>query len=112
MYKLQQTPEFVTRLSDMASIRVSAASWDSERYRAWRDAGNIPAPADASVPPVLDQIRLIEAEHPITHRHLRDLSMTVARLAEAMTGQPAVNLPMINEIIALEQRIAVLRTSL
>lgn len=63
-------------------------------------------------PSVLDEIRALEAANPITHRHLRDLSRAVAQIAEAITGQPAATLPMVQEITALEVKIAALRAQL
>ena len=67
------------------------------------------------VPPPLTpalQIQAIEAANPITHRMLRDLSMTVAQIAGVVTGtDPMVN-PAVQQIVALEAQIAVLRAQL
>jgi hypothetical protein len=71
------------------------AQWDTPR---------LPTPAD--------QIQAIEAANPITHRMLRDLSMTVAQIAGVVTGtDPMVN-PAVQQIVALEAQIAVLRAQL
>ena len=83
-------------------------------------AGSVPitdeeAEALRPVPPLLtpvDQIKAIEDANPITHRMLRDLSMTVAQIAGAVTGtDPMVN-PAVQQIVALEAQIAVLRARL
>ena len=64
------------------------------------------------LPTPVDQIQAIEAANPITHRMLRDLSMTVAQIAGAVTGtDPMVN-PAVQQIVALEAQIAVLRARL
>ena len=63
-------------------------------------------------PAPLDQIKSIEAANPITHRNLRDLSMTVAQIAAAVTGtDPMVN-PAVQQIVALEAQIAALRAQI
>ena len=67
----------------------------------------VPAP-----PTPAEQIVAIEAANPITHRMLRDLSMTVAQIAGVVTGtDPMVN-PAVQQIMALEAQIAVLRAQL
>ena len=68
-----------------------------------------PAPPE---PNPLEKIRTIEAVNPITHRNLRDLSMTVAQIAGVVTGtDPMVN-PAVKEIVAIEAQIAVLRAQI
>jgi hypothetical protein len=63
-------------------------------------------------PTPLAQIAAIEAANPITHRNLRDLSMTVAQIAAAVTGtDPMVN-PAVQQIAALEAQISALRAQL
>ena len=58
------------------------------------------------------QIAALEAANPITHRMLRDLSMTVAQIAAAVTGtDPMVN-PAVQQVAALEAQIAALRAKL
>jgi hypothetical protein len=58
------------------------------------------------------QIAALETAHPITHRNLRDLSMTVAQIAGAVTGtDPTVN-PAVQAILALEAQLAPLRAQL
>ena len=83
-------------------------------------AGSVPitdeeAEALRPVPPPLtmvQQIQAIEDANPITHRMLRDLSMTVAQIAGVVTGtDPMVN-PAVQQIVALEAQIAVLRAQL
>jgi len=67
----------------------------------------------AIVPPTpLEQIQAIEAANPITHRNLRDLSMTVAQIAAAVTGtDPMVN-PAVQQIVTFEAQIAALRAQI
>jgi len=74
-----------------------------QEIAAW-EASRLPTP--------IDLIKAIEAANPITHRNLRDLSMTVAQLAAAVTGtDPWVN-PAVQQIMALEAQIAVLRAQI
>lgn len=80
---------------------------DVELTQAEIDA--IPVPVE---PTPEQKITALEASHPITHRNLRDLSMTVAQIAGAVTGtDPMVN-PAVQEILSLEAQIAVLRAQL
>jgi len=75
----------------------------AEEIAAW-ELSRLPTP--------VDQIQAIEAANPITHRMLRDLSMTVAQIAGVVTGtDPMVN-PAVQQIVALEAQIAVLRAQL
>jgi len=75
----------------------------AEEIAAW-ELSRLPTP--------VDQIQAIEAANPITHRMLRDLSMTVAQIAGVVTGtDPMVN-PAVQQIVALEAQIAVLRARL
>ncbi len=61
------------------------------------------------LPTPVDQIKAIEDANPITHRNLRDLSMTVAQIAAAVTGtDPMIN-PAVQQIVALEAQITALR---
>jgi len=74
-----------------------------EEVAAW-ELSRLPTPAE--------QIVAIEAANPITHRNLRDLSMTVAQIAAAVTGtDPMVN-PAVQKIVSLEAEIAALRAQL
>lgn len=69
----------------------------------------LPAPVE---PSPAEQILAIEAANPITHRNLRDLSMTVAQIAAAVTGtDPMVN-PAVQKIVSLESEIAALRAQI
>ena len=69
-------------------------------------------PYVAPVATPLDQIADIEAANPITHRNLRDLSMTVAQIAAAVTGTDASVNPAVQQILALEAQISALRAQL
>lgn len=63
-------------------------------------------------PTPLQEIAELEASKPITHRMLRDLTMSVAQIASAVTGvDPFVN-PAVQEIAALEAQIAAIRVRL
>lgn len=71
-----------------------------------------PEPEPVAPPTPLQQIAALEAANPITHRNLRDLSMTVAQIAAAVTGaDPMVN-PAVQQIAALEAQIAALRAQI
>lgn len=102
---------FILR-SDGASIPADPENADYAAYLEWINAGNSPAPYVAPASTPLEQIAAIEAANPITHRNLRDLSMTVAQIAAAVTGtDPLVN-PAVQQIVALEAQIAALRAQL
>lgn len=69
----------------------------------------IPDEADQTT---LQQIAALEQANPITHRMIRDLTMSVAKIAAAVTGvDPMVN-PAVKQIAALEAQIAALRAQL
>lgn len=88
---------------------VGSALLHDASYLAWIADGNTPEPYVAPVPTPLDQIAAIEAANPITHRNLRDLSMTVAQIAAAVTGtDPMVN-PAVQQIALLQTAIDALR---
>lgn len=71
--------------------------------------GVTPEPYVALAATPLEQIAAIEAANPITHRNLRDLSMTVAQIAAAVTGtDPMVN-PAVQQIALLQTTIDALR---
>lgn len=103
----------ILALVDEDGLSRMSCSVENEDFKAWLAEGKTPEPADA--PPTLtpiDQIAAIEAANPITHRNLRDLSMTVAQIAAAVTGtDPLVN-PAVQQIVALEAQIAALRAQL
>lgn len=48
MYRLTESPEMVTRLSDGASIPTGHRWWDE--YQAWLSAGNTPEPVESKSP--------------------------------------------------------------
>jgi len=74
-----------------------------------QDGEIVPYVTPIYVPTPLEKIAAIEAANPITHRNLRDLSMTVAQIAATITGtNPMVN-PAVQQIAALEAQIAALR---
>ncbi|MCZ4321456.1 hypothetical protein [Pseudomonas anguilliseptica] len=56
MYRLTESPEMVTRLSDGASIPTGHRWWDE--YQAWLSAGNTPEPVESKSPEqVADKIQ-------------------------------------------------------
>jgi hypothetical protein len=63
-------------------------------------------------PTVLQEIAALEAANPITHRNLRDLSMTVAQIAATITGTDMMVNPAVQQLTALEAQIAALRAQL
>jgi hypothetical protein len=66
-------------------------------------------PALLPVPTPLQEIAALEAEKPITHRMLRELTLSVAEIASAVTGKPTTENPAVREIQAMEARIEALR---
>ncbi len=85
------------------SQEFETAEATTEQIAQW-DAPRLPTPAE--------KIVAIEAANPITHRNLRDLSMTVAQIAGAVTGtDPMVN-PAVQMIVAIEAEIAPLRAQI
>ena len=111
--------------SDGVEIRLGGTPPDGalplseEQYQSLADGSHtlqngeiVPYVTPVYVPTPLEQIAAIEAANPITHRNLRDLSMTVAQIAAAVTGtDPLVN-PAVQQIVALEAQIAALRAQL
>jgi hypothetical protein len=90
----------------------------------WLDAGapvsllpsGVVLIADSEVPQLiekpltpLDQIVLKESQKPFTHRALRELSKTVALMAQAVTGQDPLTNPEVAKIFNLDAEIAALR---
>lgn len=66
--------------------------------------------AIAAVPPTpLQEIASLEAAKPVTHRMLRELTLSVAEIASAITGKPTTENPAAREIQAMETQIAALR---
>jgi hypothetical protein len=57
----------------------------------------------------LQQITAIEAANPVTHRMLRELTLSVAQIASAVTGKAPEENPAVRDIQALEVQIAALR---
>lgn len=66
-------------------------------------------PALVPAPTPLQEIAALEAEKPITHRMLRELTLSVAEIASAVTGKPTTENPAVREIQAMEARIEALR---
>ena len=87
-----------------------------EQYQSLTDGSHtlhngeiVPYVAPVYAPTALEQIAAIEAANPITHRNLRDLSMTVAQIAAAVTNtDPMVN-PAVQQIALLQTTIDALR---
>lgn len=67
--------------------------------------------ASLTIPPPspLQEIASLEAAKPVTHRMLRELTLSVAEIASAITGKPTTENPAVREIQALEAQIAALR---
>ena len=57
----------------------------------------------------LVEIAKKESEKPFTHRSLRELSKTVALMAQAVTGQDPLTNPEVAKIFSLDAEIASLR---
>lgn len=62
-----------------------------------------------SVNTPLQEIIKIETDNPVTHRMLRELTLSVAQIASAVTGKPVEENPTVRDILSLEAQIAVLR---
>lgn len=60
-------------------------------------------------PTPLQEITALEQSKPITHRMLRDLSMTVAQIAAAVTGTDMMTNPAVREIATMNAQIDALR---
>ena len=71
------------------------------------EAADLQPKTPAATP--LQQIADIEAANPITHRMLRELTLSVAQIASAVTGKPPEENKAVRDIEALEAEIAVLR---
>ena len=109
MYQ-QLTPTLIKRLADGAVIPADPANTDYAAYLAWLSEGNTPEPADAPLPPTpLQEISAIEAANPITHRMLRELTLSVAGIASAVTGKAPEENKAVRDILELEAEIAALR---
>ena len=109
MYQLNNLPGTIRRLSDGADIPESDDCQAFLEFKAWRAGGNTPLPADTPVLTPLQEIAALEAEKPITHRMLRELALSVAEIASAVTGKPTTENPAVREIQAMEAQIAALR---
>jgi hypothetical protein len=109
MYKATTSTSFV-RLADGACIPADPANVDYQGLLSWIEAGNTPEPADAPLPPnPLQKIADIEAANPVTHRMLRELTLSVAQIASAVTGRAPEENKAVRDIHALEAEIAKLR---
>ena len=109
MYQLTNSTS-ITRQSDSATIPADPANTDYADYLAWLAEGNTPEPADAPLPPTpLQEISAIEAANPITHRMLRELTLSVAGIASAVTGKAPEENKAVRDILELEAEIAALR---
>lgn len=87
-----------------ALVPVGCVEIDEAEYLTAQPLPPEPSPAE--------KIVAIEAANPITHRNLRDLSMTVAQIAAAVTGtDPMVN-PAVQKIVSLEAEITALRAQI
>ena len=66
--------------------------------------------AIAAVPPTpLQEIAALETAKPVTHRMLRELTLSVAEIASAITGKAVDENPAVREIQAMEAQIAAWR---
>jgi len=64
--------------------------------------------AELWVSPLVEIVQK-ESEKPFTHRSLRELSKTVALMAQAVTGQDPLTNPEVAKIFSLDAEIASLR---
>lgn len=91
-------------------IPADPANVDYQQFLAWVKAGNTPEPADTVLPPTpLQEIANIEAANPITPRMLRELTLSVAEIASAVTGKAPEENKAVRDILKLEAEIAALR---
>ena len=107
MYKLTNSTSIFRE--DGACIPADPANVDYAKYLEWCAQGNTPEPYVAPVPTPLDLIAQIEAANPITHRNLRDLTLSLAELAGTVLGlDPSVN-PAVKQVLAVSAQIDPLR---
>lgn len=87
-------------------IRIIDLQTGAETFREY-------TPAEAAAlnpqPSPLGEIVQKESEKPFTHRALRELSKTVALMAQAVTGQDPLTNPEVAKIFQLDADIAALR---
>lgn len=109
MYKLSAYGGFI-RISDGACIPADPANTDYQAVLAWIERGNTPQPVpEPPSPTPLQEIAAIEAANPITHRMLRELTLSVAQIAAAVTGKDPQENKAVRDIEELEAEIIPLR---
>jgi hypothetical protein len=108
MYKLSAYGGFI-RTADGACIPDDANNPDFQACQSWIAQGNVPAPGSPQPRTPLQEILDIEAVNPVTHRMLRELTLSVAQIASAVTGRAPEENPAVRDIQAIEAQIAALR---
>jgi hypothetical protein len=107
MYKLHDFPGMIRNMHTMADFPETDGCAEYIKYKEWLADGNTPLPPDSKSP--LQEIVQIESKNPVTHRMLRELTLSVAQIAAAITGKAPEENPAVRDILAIETQIAVLR---